>query len=80
MSSPEKSKAEGRGNYRCGRCGVPKKGHKCPYQPKLKRKPGEAKIECKDMDCQCEIGEEVVRGLEEIQGTEGSYKRIKMEA
>ncbi|CAK4978406.1 unnamed protein product [Aphanomyces euteiches] len=23
----------GRGNYRCSRCGGPKKGHVCPYQP-----------------------------------------------
>ncbi|RQM24935.1 hypothetical protein B5M09_007922 [Aphanomyces astaci] len=23
----------GRGNYRCSRCGEPKKGHVCPYQP-----------------------------------------------
>ncbi|EQC32359.1 hypothetical protein SDRG_10106 [Saprolegnia diclina VS20] len=22
-----------RGNYRCSRCGEPKKGHVCPYQP-----------------------------------------------
>lgn len=25
---------KGRGSYRCGRCGMPKKGHTCPYAPK----------------------------------------------
>lgn len=28
---------KGRGSYKCGRCGVPKKGHLCPYQPKMKK-------------------------------------------
>jgi len=27
-----------RGSYNCSRCGVPKKGHVCPYQPKTKSK------------------------------------------
>ena len=27
-----------RGNYRCSRCNLPKKGHVCPYQPRYKRR------------------------------------------
>jgi hypothetical protein len=27
-----------RGNYRCSRCNLPKKGHVCPYQPVFKRR------------------------------------------
>ncbi|KAF0684989.1 Aste57867_23018 [Aphanomyces stellatus] len=37
MPSPSSNSAAGgsfnRGNYRCSRCGEPKKGHVCPYQP-----------------------------------------------
>ena len=28
-----------RGSYNRSHCGVPKKGHVCPYQPKVKRRP-----------------------------------------
>ena len=31
---PQKS----RGNYRCSKCNVPKKGHVCPYQPRFRRR------------------------------------------
>ena len=27
-----------RGNYRCSKCNVPKKGHVCPYQPRFRRR------------------------------------------
>ena len=27
-----------RGNYRCSKCNVPKKGHICPYQPRFRRR------------------------------------------
>eukprot|EP01039_Chlorochromonas_danica_P006622 gene6621-7315_t len=27
-----------RGNYRCSRCNLPKKGHVCPYQPRFRKK------------------------------------------
>lgn len=27
-----------RGNYRCSRCNIPKKGHVCPFQPRYKRR------------------------------------------
>ncbi len=70
MKSPMESQ-KNRGNYKCGRCGVPKKGHKCPYLPKLKRSSKE--IKRKDAGVQCEFGEEVVRGLVGVQGTEESY-------
>ncbi|EQC32352.1 hypothetical protein SDRG_10099 [Saprolegnia diclina VS20] len=31
--SPAHDARFNRGNYRCSRCGEPKKGHVCPYQP-----------------------------------------------
>ncbi|RYG95273.1 hypothetical protein EON65_56240 [archaeon] len=35
-------KQKNRGNYRCSRCNLPKKGHICPYQPRFRKK----HIEC----------------------------------
>ncbi|OQR87479.1 hypothetical protein ACHHYP_08802 [Achlya hypogyna] len=32
-STPPHDARFNRGNYRCSRCGEPKKGHVCPYQP-----------------------------------------------
>lgn len=40
----EAARKKARGNYRCSKCGQPKKGHVCPYQPRYKRRdvePGE---------------------------------------
>ncbi len=31
-------KKKNRGNYRCSRCNLPKKGHVCPYQPVFRRR------------------------------------------
>lgn len=64
-----------RGSYRCGRCGVPKKGHVCPYQPKLKRRADEPAPEMKNAACQVEMDEFLVlRRLNlEIQGLPESY-------
>merc|ERR1719223_468099 len=66
---------KGRGSYRCGKCGVPKKGHVCPYQPKLKRRPDEPPPETRNASTQVEMDEFlVVRRLNlEIQGFPESY-------
>lgn len=66
---------KGRGSYRCGRCGVPKKGHVCPYQPKLKRRPDEPPPVMKNAATQVEIDEYMIlRRLNlEIQGFPESY-------
>lgn len=56
-------------------CGVPKKGHICPYQPKLKRKPNDPPPETKNASTQVEMDEFLVlRRLNlEIQGFPESY-------
>lgn len=51
------TKDKGRGSYKCGRCGVPKKGHVCPYQPKLKRRPDEPLPETRNAAIQVEMDE-----------------------
>jgi hypothetical protein len=38
-------------------CGVPKKGHVCPYQPKLTRKVGEPLPEMRSAAIQVEMDE-----------------------
>ncbi|KAL3804924.1 hypothetical protein HJC23_006696 [Cyclotella cryptica] len=66
---------KGRGSYKCGRCGVPKKGHVCPYQPKVKRRPEEPMPELKCVSTQVEMDEFMtLRRLNiEIQGFPESY-------
>jgi len=74
-SGKESDKDKGRGSYRCGRCGVPKKGHVCPYQPKLKRRPDEPPPVMRNAALQVEMDEFMtVRRLNlEIQGFPESY-------
>lgn len=69
------SKDKGRGSYKCGRCGVPKKGHVCPYQPKLTRKVGEPLPEMRSAAVQVEMDEFMtLRRLNlRIQGFPESY-------
>ena len=55
--SSERSKDKGRGSYKCGRCGAPKKGHVCPYQPKLSRRVGEPLPEMRSAAIQVEMDE-----------------------
>lgn len=66
---------KGRGSYKCGRCGVPKKGHICPYQPKVKRKTDGPAPEMKCVSTQVEMDEFMtLRRLNiEIQGFPESY-------
>mmetsp|Transcript_4311 Transcript_4311/g.6725 ORF Transcript_4311/g.6725 Transcript_4311/m.6725 type:complete len:393 (-) Transcript_4311:212-1390(-) len=73
LSQADKDK--GRGSYRCGRCGAPKKGHVCPYQPKLKRRPDEPPPEMRNAAIQVEMDEFMtLRRLNiEIQGFPESY-------
>jgi len=73
--SEKKSGDKGRGSYRCGRCGAPKKGHVCPYQPKLKRRPDEPPPEMRNAAVQVEMDEFMtLRRLNiEIQGFPESY-------
>ena len=56
-SSTATGKDKGRGSYKCGRCGVPKKGHICPYQPRLSRRPGEPLPEMRSAAIQVEMDE-----------------------
>lgn len=66
---------KGRGSYKCGRCGVPKKGHICPYQPKVKRRPDEPPPETRNAAVQVEMDEFMtLRRLNiRIQGFPESY-------
>lgn len=72
---------DGRGSYKCGRCGVPKKGHVCPYQPKVTRKPGDPVPEMKCVSTQVEMDEFMtLRRLNiEIQGYPESYAAEPMD-
>lgn len=73
--SDDADKDKGRGSYRCGKCGAPKKGHVCPYQPKFKRRPDEPPPVTKNASTQVEMDEFLVlRRLNlEIQGFPESY-------
>lgn len=74
-STADSGKDKGRGSYKCGRCGVPKKGHVCPYQPKLKRRANEPPPETRNAAVQVEIDEFMtLRRLNiKIQGFPESY-------
>jgi hypothetical protein len=59
----------------CLQCGVPKKGHVCPYQPKLKRRPDEPPPQTRSAAVQVEMDEFMtLRRLNiKIQGFPESY-------
>ena len=59
----------------CAQCGVPKKGHVCPYQPKLKRRPDQPAPETRHAAVQVEMDEFMtLRRLNiRIQGFPESY-------
>lgn len=49
-----------RGNYKCGRCGQPKKGHNCPNQPRPKNQ----NVQTSEGFCQAELDENLtIRSL-----------------
>ena len=64
-----------RTNYRCSKCGQPKRGHICPYQPRILRADGESPPDMKTVATQVEIDERrVVRHLRlDQQGFPESY-------
>lgn len=64
-----------RGNYKCSKCGLPKKGHICAYQPRLRRRDGELPPESYNAAVQVEMDPEMtVRQLKlHLQGTPESY-------
>jgi hypothetical protein len=41
-----------RGGYKCSKCGLPKKGHVCAYQPRLRRRDDDEPTETCDMAIQ----------------------------
>lgn len=74
-STGKHDRDKGRGSYKCGRCGVPKKGHVCPYQPKIKRRQGDPLPTMKGAAIQVEMDEFMtLRRLNiKIQGYPESY-------
>lgn len=38
VEQQEADDKKNRGNYRCSKCNLPKKGHVCPYQPRFRRR------------------------------------------
>mmetsp|Transcript_3670 Transcript_3670/g.3826 ORF Transcript_3670/g.3826 Transcript_3670/m.3826 type:complete len:108 (-) Transcript_3670:485-808(-) len=64
-----------RGNYRCSKCNVPKKGHLCPYQPRYRRRDQAMEGTSNNVETQCEMDEGMtVRTLIlETQGQLESY-------
>jgi len=62
-----------RGNYKCGRCGQPKKGHNCPNQPRPKNQNLQTSEGC----CQAELDQEMTMrslpGEGKAQGFPTSY-------
>jgi len=67
-----------RGGYKCSKCGLPKKGHVCAYQPRLRRRDEDETIEKRSISTQVEIDPLMtVRELDlEIQGTAESYPHL----
>jgi len=66
------------GGYKCSKCGLPKKGHVCAYQPRLRLKEEDEPKEMRSVGCQVEMDPLlVVRELElALQGTPESYQPI----
>jgi len=66
------------GGYKCSKCGLPKKGHVCAYQPRLRLKEEDEPKEVRSVGCQAEMDPLlVVRELElALQGTPESYQPV----
>lgn len=71
----EADKRRSRGNYKCSKCGLPKKGHVCAYQPRLRRRDGETETEALNAAVQVEMDPHMtIRELKlSIQGMPESY-------
>jgi len=78
----ESSSRRSRGNYKCSKCGLPKKGHICEYQPRLRLRTGESMTNTFNAACQVEMDPEmVVRELDlSVQGTSESYDETAQKA
>jgi len=64
-----------RGNYLCGNCNQPKKGHKCPYEMKYRRPGGTPDIQKGEKETQAAALDETVKNYKEkvIPGSYDSY-------
>jgi len=72
MSASKKS----RGNYRCKRCGQPKKGHMCPFEPHFRKRDNEkGEADAFDVEIQVELDPDMVVRLLPLdrQGYADSY-------
>lgn len=65
-----------RGGYKCSKCGLPKKGHVCAYQPRLRLKEEDEAKETRSVGCQVEMDPALAaRELPlHLQGTPESYQ------
>jgi hypothetical protein len=67
-----------RGNYRCGRCNLPKKGHVCPFQPVLKPR-DRTQANSVDVEIQVELDADMTLaclGPLHLQGLPESYIEV----
>lgn len=71
-STTSSNKESKRGSYRCGKCGVPKKGHICPYQP-VKKKQEDVPTRCAAIQVEMDEFMTIRRLNLEIQGFPESY-------
>lgn len=71
-------KQKNRGNYRCSKCNLPKKGHVCPYQPRFRRRDQPIEGAALDAEIQCELDADMtVRMLPlDRQGFPESYMAV----
>lgn len=67
-----------RTNYRCSKCGQPKRGHVCPYQPRVVKDPAAPAVPSRNVATQVEIDERLaVRHLSLAeQGYPESYGEV----
>jgi hypothetical protein len=74
-AAKEAEDKKNRGNYRCSKCNLPKKGHVCPYQPRFRKRDQSADLKATEQEIQCEIDPYMtLRNLDlAIQGLPESY-------
>ena len=74
----DKDDKRNRGNYRCGRCNLPKKGHVCPFQPVLKPR-DRAQANSVSVEIQAELDADMTvacLGPLHLQGLPESYLEV----
>lgn len=79
VEQQEADDKKNRGNYRCSKCNLPKKGHVCPYQPRFRRRDAAPEGTQRDMEIQVELDPEMtIRTLQlDKQGLPESYMAIR---